>query len=49
MSKICLVKQPAGLGDILFCKKLVKPFIEKGYEVIWPVTSLYFISYEKLF
>ena len=40
--KKCLVRQPAGLGDILYCKKLLKPFIDKGYEVIWPVNPFYF-------
>ena len=37
MSKICLIRQPAGIGDIFFTQKIVKDYISKGYTVIWPV------------
>jgi len=37
MSKICLIRQPAGIGDIFFCQKIAKDCITKGYEVWWPV------------
>jgi hypothetical protein len=37
MSKICLIRQPAGIGDIFFCQKIAKDCISKGYEVWWPV------------
>jgi hypothetical protein len=37
MSKICLIKQPAGIGDIFFTQKIAKHFISEGYEVLWPV------------
>jgi len=37
MSKICLIRQPAGLGDILFGQKIAKHYTDKGYRVIWPV------------
>jgi hypothetical protein len=37
MSKICLIRQPAGIGDIFFIQKIAKHFISQGYEVIWPV------------
>lgn len=37
MSKICLIRQPAGIGDIFFTQKIAKDFISKGYEVVWPV------------
>lgn len=43
MSKICLIKQPAGLGDILFCQKIAKVIqANTDYtKVIWPVASVY--------
>ena len=37
MSKICLIRQPAGIGDIFFTQKIAKDLISKGYEVWWPV------------
>ena len=37
--KQVLIKQPAGLGDIFFTQKIVKSFIDKGHEVIWPVNE----------
>jgi hypothetical protein len=37
MSKICLIRQPAGIGDIFFTQKIAKHFISEGYDVIWPV------------
>jgi hypothetical protein len=37
MSKICLVRQPAGIGDIFFTQKIAKHFISEGYEILWPV------------
>lgn len=43
MEKVCLIKQPAGIGDILFCQKIAK-VIQKETEykkVIWPVSSQY--------
>ena len=43
--KTCLIKQHAGLGDILYTLKIAKTMIERGYHVIWPVISHYsFIS-----
>jgi hypothetical protein len=36
--KTCLIKQPAGIGDIFLCQKIAKFCIEElGCEVIWPV------------
>ena len=35
--KKCLIKQPAGIGDILFCQKIVYKLLNDGYEVWWPV------------
>lgn len=38
MKKICVIKQPAGLGDIFFTLKIAKKMIEKyGCDVWWPV------------
>jgi len=34
---IALVRQPAGLGDVLFTQKIYKFLQKKGYEVIWPI------------
>lgn len=39
MSKICLIRQPAGIGDIFFTQKIAKDYISRGYTVIWPVIS----------
>lgn len=41
--KTCLIKQPAGIGDILFCQKIAKTIQEEtDYEkIIWPVSSQY--------
>jgi hypothetical protein len=48
-NKICLINQPAGLGDIFFIQKIVQDFINKGYNVIYPVLSqlLYIKDYIK--
>jgi len=40
-NKICLINQPAGLGDILLCQKIAAHVIEAGYKVIWPVVDQY--------
>lgn len=39
MSKICLINQPAGLGDILFLQKFIDKKLSDGFEVIFPVNS----------
>lgn len=36
MSKICLINQPAGLGDIFFLQKFVNKKILEGFKVIYP-------------
>jgi len=38
-SKIGLIYQPCGLGDILFLQKLAHHIKHLGYEVYWPVVS----------
>ena len=35
--KPCLIKQPAGIGDIFFCQKIARYMMHHGYDVIWPV------------
>jgi len=35
--KICLIKQPAGLGDLMYCHKIAAVYAARGYEIIWPV------------
>ena len=37
MNKICLIRQPAGIGDIFFIQKIAKTYINQGYEVWLPV------------
>ena len=39
MSKTCLIRCPAGLGDILFVQKIGRKLIDKGYEIYWPVVK----------
>jgi hypothetical protein len=43
MDKICLIKQPYGLGDIIFTLKLAKMVQERSLykRVIWPVAAIY--------
>jgi len=35
--KTCLIRQPAGIGDILFCLKIAQDLKQRGYEILWPV------------
>lgn len=35
--KTCLIRQPAGLGDILFTLKIAYRMKDKGYDIVWPV------------
>lgn len=41
MSNICLIRQPAGLGDIFFCQKIGEYYKNQGYRVIWPVSKVF--------
>jgi len=44
--KRCIIQQPAGLGDIIFCQKIAHKLIDTGYDVVWPVIPQYeWISY----
>lgn len=35
--KTCLIRQPAGIGDILVCKKIGHIYKSLGYDIIWPI------------
>lgn len=37
--KPCVIKQPAGIGDVFFCQKIARLMIDNGYQVIWPLRS----------
>jgi hypothetical protein len=41
--KICIIKQPAGVGDIFFCLKIPQILLQQGRcdRVIWPVVQEY--------
>lgn len=39
--KTCLIRQPAGLGDIIFCQKIAHHYHELGYKIVWPVAKEY--------
>jgi len=41
VSKVCLIWQSGGLGDILFTLKIGTVFAQKDYRVIWPVAPVY--------
>ena len=43
--KVCLIKQPSGIGDIFFLQKIAHVYREKGYKVLWPVRDdIFWIS-----
>ena len=35
--KPCLIKQPAGIGDIFFCQKIARVMMQNRYQIIWPL------------
>ncbi len=37
MEKICLINQPAGIGDVFFLQKVCHFYISKGYVVYYPL------------
>jgi hypothetical protein len=41
-NKRCLIKQRAGLGDIILGQKIADFFIAEGYSVFWPVIDEYY-------
>lgn len=40
--KICLIKQPGGLGDIFYLQKLANHYRKNDYQIYWYVISKYF-------
>jgi hypothetical protein len=40
-SKKCLIRQPAGLGDIFYLQKVADYFIKQGLQIIWPISNNY--------
>ena len=46
-SRNCVVKQRAGLGDIILGQKIADFFIEEGYNVFWPVIDEYYDAITK--
>lgn len=41
MKKICLIHQPAGIGDILYTLQIASIFNARGYRIIWPIIDQY--------
>lgn len=35
--KPCIIKQPAGIGDVFFCQKIARVMMSQKYQVIWPL------------
>ena len=45
MKKVCLINQPAGLGDIFFLQKFVDIKIKEGFDVVYPtIPSLIYVK-----
>lgn len=43
--KPCIIKQPAGLGDVFFLQKIAHVYREKGCQIIWPLRDdIYWVS-----
>ena len=43
--KPCVIKQPAGIGDVFFLQKVAHTYREKGCEIIWPLRDdIFWIS-----
>lgn len=47
MDNFCLIRQPAGLGDIFYLQKAAYEIHKRGYKIIWPVKNnfLYITQY----
>ena len=37
--KICLFKQPAGIGDVFFCQKIARAMMQNKYQIVWPLKN----------
>ena len=43
--KPCIIKQPAGVGDVFFLQKIAHVYRQKGHEVLWPLRDdIFWIS-----
>lgn len=58
--KPCIIKQPAGIGDVFFCQKIARVMMNQEYQVIWPlrpdivwireyIPNIYFPSVDDVF
>lgn len=49
-NRVCLINQPAGIGDVLFLQKMAKHFLDLGYSVYFPLLPqlLFIKDYIKL-
>lgn len=58
--KPCIIKQPAGIGDVFFCQKIARVMMSREYQVIWPlrpdiiwireyIPNIYFPSVDDVF
>ena len=43
--KPCIIKQPAGIGDVFFLQKIAHVYRDYGCEIIWPLRDhIFWIS-----
>ena len=43
--KPCIIKQPAGVGDVFFLQKIAHVYRDKGHQVLWPLRDhIFWIS-----
>ena len=43
--KPCIIKQPAGVGDVFFLQKIANMYRHSGHEIIWPLCdNIFWIS-----
>lgn len=43
--KPCIIKQPAGVGDVFFLQKIAHMYRHSGHEIIWPLCdNIFWIS-----
>ena len=43
--KPCIIKQPAGVGDVFFLQKIAHVYRDSGHEIIWPLRDhIFWIS-----
>lgn len=37
--KPCVIKQPAGIGDVFFCQKIARVMMQNGFQIVWPLRN----------